>query len=263
MTAGELAARIGAEAETIRFAEGLPPPSEEERAAFYANPDAFIAAAKNRPDFNEYMLGFYLRLAAAEGRRRFSAAGFGEEVFIDTVRDLALWSEIYRYETGKIGLADSEIQWMIPHMSAGIATLGRLQFKPNRMTGNLTAWDGTVYPDGTPLVEVHIPRGGSLTEACVEASFAAAAEAYGSPMLYRCESWLLSPVLSELLPPDSNILRFAARFWLQGTEPDNRSGLQYIRFSAAKNGPSRLSEGAERLLKEGRQIGAAIGWLVR
>ena len=62
-----------------------------------------------------------------------------------------------------------------------------------------------------PAILVHIPEGGPLTPSLVDASFALA-QAMFSPTLFACDSWLLDPELSKVLPSESNICRFMRRF---------------------------------------------------
>lgn len=71
---------------------------------------------------------------------------------------------------------------------------------------------------GDPVVSVHIPSGGGLTEAAVDQSIADAkgflAE-YFPDYAFRafvCYSWLMDPQLIGLLGPDCNIAKFNLRF---------------------------------------------------
>lgn len=63
----------------------------------------------------------------------------------------------------------------------------------------------------TPILAVHIPEGESLTPSLVDASFSLA-QAMFNPTLFVCDSWLLDPELSSVLPSESNICHFMQRF---------------------------------------------------
>lgn len=63
----------------------------------------------------------------------------------------------------------------------------------------------------TLVLSVHIPEGEPLTPSLVDASFSLAQEMY-RPTLFVCDSWLLDPELSKVLPPESNICLFMQRF---------------------------------------------------
>lgn len=75
------------------------------------------------------------------------------------------------------------------------------------------------FERGAPVLNVHIPSGAPLApDACAE-SFARAPEFFarhfpgGTPAKAMvCTSWLLSPELATILPPDSNILAFQRFF---------------------------------------------------
>ncbi|MBI9095490.1 MAG: DUF5596 domain-containing protein [Sphaerochaeta sp.] len=63
----------------------------------------------------------------------------------------------------------------------------------------------------TLVLFVHIPEGEPLTPSLVDASFSLAQARY-NPTLFVCDSWLLDPELSLVLPPESNICHFMQRF---------------------------------------------------
>jgi len=63
----------------------------------------------------------------------------------------------------------------------------------------------------TPVLSVHIPEGEALTPSLVDASFSLA-QAMFKPTLFVCDSWLLDPELSNVLPMESNICHFMQRF---------------------------------------------------
>ena len=71
---------------------------------------------------------------------------------------------------------------------------------------------------GDPVIAVHIPKGEPLTaEACNDA-FGQAREFFAkfypeyNYQYFTCHSWMLDPVLNDILPPDSNIIAFQRRF---------------------------------------------------
>ena len=77
--------------------------------------------------------------------------------------------------------------------------------------------DGHTYPEGTMVLNVHIPAGEPLDIAEVRASMDYAPEFFKmyfqkTCTLFICHSWLLSPQLKELLQEDSRILQFQNLF---------------------------------------------------
>jgi len=63
----------------------------------------------------------------------------------------------------------------------------------------------------TLVLSVHIPEGEPLTPSLLDSSFSLAQTRY-NPTLFVCDSWLLDPELSKVLPPESNICLFMQRF---------------------------------------------------
>ena len=88
-----------------------------------------------------------------------------------------------------------------------------------------------------------------------------------------CESWLLSPVLKDLLPPSSRILGFQNAFDLTGMEPEDDSALEWVFHIAEGQRPftdytslpedTSLQRNMKALLLRGRKPGAASGVLAR
>jgi hypothetical protein len=133
-----------------------------------------------------------------EARRLHAARGLTHAESWATLRDLPRHARLDRLLHGTPGLRRES--WVELAFSGGIFELGRLQFAPR---------DGQL--------EIHIPEeGGPLAPAAVDASLARARELFPDHAETRCRSWLLDPQLLELLPFDSNIVRFQSRFGLTG-----------------------------------------------
>lgn len=75
-----------------------------------------------------------------------------------------------------------------------------------------------VYASGDTVLKVHIPEGGKLDPDICRESYRRARELYARSYpeydfkCYIIGCWMLSPVLKEILSPDSNILSFSAPF---------------------------------------------------
>ena len=90
---------------------------------------------------------------------------------------------------------------------------------------------------------------------------------YPDPVRGRfiCESWLLSPVLKELLPENSKILAFQNRFEIISENREDRDYIEWV-FQAPPGTEIRqlpektsLQRNVKRLLLEGGNVGAACG----
>ena len=80
-------------------------------------------------------------------------------------------------------------------------------------------WSCILAP-GDPVLAIHIPASGPMDHAACGHSFSQAIDFFGLYFKNRpfraftCDSWLLDSQLGDLLPADSNIVRFQREFYL-------------------------------------------------
>ena len=150
---------------------------------------------------------------------KFEAMKIPRSVAVATLKDINFWIENHESITGEIGV--SEFSWLILHYTASLFRIGRLQFRLVKPTFSVETQKPFV-------VETHIPQGEPLSEeACLESfDLAEAFFAEHFPALewdvFVCDSWLLSPNLSDILPESSNIVRFM-RLWTPAPFPSDDS----------------------------------------
>lgn len=178
-------------------------------------------------------------------RRKYQARGVPHRVFLDTVSDIALRAGLYEARTGKPGLAKADAIWFRHIHNAVIFRLGSLQFQLFEMIYLDQEGCGEAYmtfaqeqkarlPQGTPVLNLHIPKGADLSPAAVEQALDQAMEFFPQVFpehrarAFLCYSWLLYPGLRELLPAGSNILQFAARFRVIGQTQDPAESIRRI-----------------------------------
>lgn len=149
--------------------------------------------------------------AAKEYRRQ----NIGDKTYWDTMADILVWQRNHLQKTGRIGL--SEQAWLYKHISLAVFRLGRLQFEPFFLNDPLAG-----KYNGAAVLSVHIPQGEPLDIAACEASLAQAADYWKrSFACFFCESWLLDPQLSKVLPPSSNIILFQSKFTVFRVDQDD------------------------------------------
>jgi hypothetical protein len=91
-----------------------------------------------------------------------------------------------------------------------------------------------VLEKGVPVLEMHIPAGERITlERCAESLRKAKQffQTYFPAPAARaiiCSSWMFSPLLGQLLPADSNLVRFMRELYLCPTNSRSRSGPWFI-----------------------------------
>lgn len=183
------------------------------------------APAELGPAGRWFYVHLYL-LALPRALASHQALGIPSDVTAATFGDLGEKIRIYRLAHG-VGGFDRQ-QWLVVHFRATLYRLGRLQF--DRATLDVDAYgaeaDGAGPRQGTPVLEVHIPGDGPLTdEACAESLQQARPffTKYFPGEQYEhgtCRSWLLDQQLAEHLPAAANILRFQRRFQPFGPTPD-------------------------------------------
>lgn len=152
-------------------------------------------------------------LMACRAEEEYRRRGIPQDVFDDTMSDIRIWAEHFRRDTGCDGLG--EINWIVKHCRLEIFRLGRLQFERTRVNSLPLAWMLRYrVRRGQRCLSVHIAEGEKLDISACEASFARAPaffrqffpdEHYGC---FICLSWLLSSVYQQILPAESNIVRF-------------------------------------------------------
>lgn len=189
-----------------------------------------IAAHFNRPEYGIEAL--CLLHIALDAKQRYDALGIDTAIYTDCMADIATWMRMCKKETGEIGTLHN-FGWCMQPMLPRIIKLGRLQFemivlkerpqigKPISYT---MAMPGNI-PSGIPALHVHIPEGEPLSHGACLASYERAKrffpDIFGfAPEYFFCHSWLLAPELKEILPPQSNILKFASDFTILYTDAD-------------------------------------------
>lgn len=149
----------------------------------------------------------HLAARLPEVRARHAALGLTNGESWVTLRDVFRAHEV----RGEEPFAD--VGWVEIVWSGRLAELGRLQFESRE--------------DG--VLAVHIPESGPLTPAACDASFARAREVFPGHRVASCHSWLLDPALADVLPADSNIVRFQRRFELTSEGEDaNADVLRFV-----------------------------------
>ncbi len=124
--------------------------------------------------------------------------------------DLGQQVFVHRLTYGSFGIHTHN--WLRVAWSGALYWLGRLQFNLQARTSSSTGW----------VLSTHIPRSGPLTPEEVDVSFARARCFFAKHFddypadAFSCDSWLLDPVLAEVLPETSNMARFQHRWALEG-----------------------------------------------
>lgn len=163
--------------------------------------------------------------------------GIPDEITRATLSDAGNWVRNYHARSGAWGFG--ELHWLRRHARSEIFRLGRLQFAPAAFewpfsvyrspnTGEIAALSAEkerqagdrqpIIVPGSGTLEVHIPQGEKLSPEACERSYLWAREFFSryfsstQVAAFTCFSWLLDPALREILPEESNIVRFQSRY---------------------------------------------------
>lgn len=167
-----------------------------------------IIATGEKPELEIGMLPLCVVAFLADNALKVNTEkGIPKEITVATLKDANIWIENYKTEFGKDGLA--AYPWLFNHCLSDLFKLGRLQFRIRKCHEGIP---------GEYAIETHIPQGEPLVADDCFKSFAAAKEFFKkyfpeySPECFMCDSWLLNPNLADILPEESNIVKFM-RMW--------------------------------------------------
>lgn len=149
--------------------------------------------------------------------------------------------------------------WTARQVSGTLFRVGELEYE-------------MLHTGSTPTISIHIPSDSILTAENCDQSIRAARHFFAehfpvfSNVDYICDSWLLAPELSSLLPENSHILAFQKRFH---TKKVDYSGTEYIewvfktrnRCIADFPEQSTLQKNMKKYLRDGGKIGNGFGIL--
>ena len=143
---------------------------------------------------------------AMRAKADYDLLGISGKIYVDTMGAFSRFAREHQESYGCYGFDRGS--WTPRQVSGKLFRIGQLEYE-------LTVLDGA------PAVSLHIPTDVDLRPQVLRPSVKA-----GLSELYRlfpeyegkavfCQSWLLSPLLKELLPDNSNILRFQELFEIE------------------------------------------------
>lgn len=226
---------------------------------------AFVETARSQLEPEALVLALFMQYAV-EQKEKWDSQGIASSIFFDTMRDLTVWYHECIRQTGKPGLMEWE--WLILSLKGRLYRLGRLQYLPRKLNKQLVAGEKT-YPPGTMMLDVHIPADGKLDYSAVIDSLERARSFFrnGGYAFFYCRSWLLSPGLKQILPKESNILRFQEQFQVYDEDFSFRQAEERV-FGAILEDRSQypemtsLQQALKKLLLAGGEIGMGCGMIL-
>lgn len=187
---------------------------------------------------------------------RYRQKGIEGTVYVDTMKCFTRFLKECGKKNGRMFFDRG--WWTYRQVSMALFRIGALEYE-------------FATQEGENTVAVHIPSDADLSPEAVDRSFKEAGTffrdcfseyRYGR---YTCDSWLLSPVLKQLLPDRSNIVSFQERFTVTSVDREDREFIEWLfqvpKETAYDRLPARttLQRNVRTLLLEGGTVGAAFG----
>lgn len=195
---------------------------------------------------------------ALKTRMRYTEKGIPEDVYLRTMQCFSRFVKEHRDSYGFYGFDRS--YWTGRQLSMLLFRLGELEYEISEFRNQRA-------------IAVHIPSDADLAPEKVTRSiknarafFAQFYPLYESAV-YFCDSWLLSPVLKNLLPASSKIILFQNLFEIVSTDETSESYKQWVfknKDLQAKDFPENtsLQRNMKRYVLQGGKIGEAVGTLI-
>ena len=135
--------------------------------------------------------------------------GISDEILYDTLQDTAIFMMDRKSTTRRLNVPSN--YWLEKSFSGTVFRLGRMQFEMTQLQEESTICG---LSKGDPILEGHVPQGGPMDhDACWESyrrSFPFFEKYFGfKAKAVHLSTWMLDPALKEILPPTSNIVKWA------------------------------------------------------
>lgn len=143
------------------------------------------------------------------------AHGVAKDIYDDSMTDFTVWNTACMRKTDKPGL--NETGWLAMTLKEKLYRLGRFQYEPTTFRHGRFAFGDYIVRKGDPVLTIHIPEGGALTDEVRQDSYRKAEKFFGSH-IFVCESWLLYPAHRQFLQEGSNIVAFMDDFVMLSSE---------------------------------------------
>lgn len=229
-----------------------------------------IESLSGKAGLHKYTLDLvYMIMLVPHLKELYTENGISEDVLRDSVADLkwksAECKKVYSVWGIFVGW------WTIDFFKLKRFAFGRLQFNMGKFNADYNI-SGEAVKKEDIYIDTHIPSGKPLNYEECQLSYKCAAEFYkntfkGAPIIFGCNSWLLSTDNKKILSETSNILKFASDYEVLEQVKDEKSTDAWRIFNVEKL-PENLDDLPQntsvqrafvKWLKEGNTIDRAFG----
>lgn len=212
-------------------------------------------------------LAVYL-LAALHTKEIYRRRGIPDGIYTDTIKALVRFTREDTQRAGQITF--QRFAWSCRHLRASIFRLGALEYEMRILTDTEPPVGGAAAGDAA--LSVHIPSDAAFLPHALRKSYKLAGRFFRQyfPVFdFRCvycDSWLLSPVLKDILRPESKILQFQSDYVIEHVDCGDNSGMIWafqMETDTYEELPAdnALRQGLKNRLLSGGAIGSARGYV--
>ena len=166
-------------------------------------------------------------------------------ILYKSIYDLNYRVERYHKSYGCYGLGERDIQWLSPLYKGEIYDLGSLRFQISWFSNKeiertdyqymplANKWKER-FPEGTPVITLHILADTDFRPEKIDASFQMAREFFATYFpehnyeIFICRTWLLYGPTRDILGKGSNIASFSKRFEIIADNQNTKQALDRI-----------------------------------
>lgn len=180
-----------------------------------------------------------------ELKKFYDLKGIPSKIFNDSIYDFNHRVTRYYNKHHAYGLETSDLYWLGFLFRGEIFDIGSLRFQRFSLTYAEIERSGDehmilndeykeLFPEGTPIVNIHILQGANISPVKIDESLATARDFFSRYFkehqfeYFFCRSWMVYPGMLELLNPDSNISQFIHRFKVIASHDNPNQALKRI-----------------------------------
>lgn len=221
-----------------------------------------------------YTVNLVLLLECCQAlQESFQSKGISRHIFLDTIEDFCYKAQECYDIYGVWG--NFVIFWYPILFQGKLFKLGRLEYE-HTVYSEDTSYEkyGVILKYGTPVLSIHIPSSGPLTEdSCIDSYRRAQSFFHDNltdgRLVCICQSWLLHSSTKLLLSPASNTVRFMGDFDLIGNHDHDEFSDKWRVFGKDFELPldqlpekTSMQREYKRYLQDGGKTGVGLGVLV-
>lgn len=175
----------------------------------------------------------------------FDKKNIPHSIFYDSIQDLSFRINRYYDTYSEYGVSERDALWLRFMYKGEMFDLGSLRFQKFHFSyAEIERQDYDYmplsdemkrrFPEGEPIINVHITTDADLRPEKIETSFRLAHTFFETYFpdhkytVFTCRTWMLYRPIQKLLPPDSNITKFANRFEIIATNQNTKQALDRI-----------------------------------